>query len=288
MSSFACSACMATSGTLLGAKFGTDIFQCSNCCAVLADCPEPGPDFYSSHYFEGAECHAHGYVKVADVNPTDAALKRRLRMVGDGHLRVVDFGAGAGQFVKACEMNGLQALGVERSPEARRIAEHAFGVNLRPDTSSAKQWLGQDGEYVLTLWEVLEHSADPVALLDGLFMDMGRPCRVALSMPHGGYVAVAGLDWAQVKPPEHLVLYTAQAIASVASRVGYRIESVKLYQSHALNVALQRWGSRKNRRSVLWPLTGFMRLADPWLGKILPGKYFSGMEVSLVRLGDAR
>jgi hypothetical protein len=84
-------------------------------------------------------------------------IKRFVR----GPVRLMDFGAGAGAFVRASLDQGWQAVGVESSSSARERAREFFGVDLLD---------AMDGERydVITMWDVVEHLRDPRSVLEML------------------------------------------------------------------------------------------------------------------------
>jgi len=75
-----------------------------------------------------------------------------------GPIRLLDFGAGAGSFVRAALDQGWEATGVEQSTSARARAKEYYEVDL----------LGSlpDGRFdAITMWDVVEHLRDPRAVL---------------------------------------------------------------------------------------------------------------------------
>ncbi len=81
-------------------------------------------------------------------------LRERVAQTGS----LLDFGAGAGAFVRAAIDQGWDAHGVEQSESARRRARDTYQVELQATAG--------DGVYdVITLWDVVEHLREPAALL---------------------------------------------------------------------------------------------------------------------------
>lgn len=92
---------------------------------------------------------------------------------------VLDIGANAGQFVGLAQSRGISAWGLENSPyalaEARRL-KHPVAERLSdiPDLPFE----------ILTLWETLEHVADPLALLTEALPRLTEQGLVALTVPN--------------------------------------------------------------------------------------------------------
>jgi SAM-dependent methyltransferase len=98
------------------------------------------------------------------VDRLDAQLARAARRLAFVHScepkrgALLDFGAGAGAFVKSALDAGWQAEGVDRSDAARAKAQDRLGVTLHAEIPSR--------EYdVITLWDVVEHLRAPGDIL---------------------------------------------------------------------------------------------------------------------------
>jgi SAM-dependent methyltransferase len=76
----------------------------------------------------------------------------------DRPIRLVDFGAGSGSFVRAALDEGWDATGVEQSTAARARAKEFYDVELREE-------LGEERYDVATMWDVVEHLRDPQKVL---------------------------------------------------------------------------------------------------------------------------
>jgi len=75
--------------------------------------------------------------------------------------RLLDIGAGQGHFLKTTLDSGWQADGMEVSPAAREAADKLFNIKLLSKIPPP-----EDGHYgVVTLWDVIEHVANPKALI---------------------------------------------------------------------------------------------------------------------------
>lgn len=73
--------------------------------------------------------------------------------------KLLDFGAGAGSFVRAALGKGWDATGIEQSESARQRAKKFYDVELTDEL--------RDGLYdVVTLWDVIEHLREPVLILE--------------------------------------------------------------------------------------------------------------------------
>jgi SAM-dependent methyltransferase len=93
-----------------------------------------------------------------------AHVRKHLKRSGMNQpVRLADFGAGAGSFVRAALDQGWQATGIEQSDSASARAREFYGVELRKD------WAGEQYD-VVTMWDVIEHLRD----LEGTLRKIGE------------------------------------------------------------------------------------------------------------------
>lgn len=153
-------------------------------------------------------------------------------LAGSGPL--LDVGCGAGQFLSFARTLGWSDLeGVELSADAAEAARRATGAKVHGVDLLAVP-LPPGHFAAVTLWDVLEHLADP----------RGALCRVHELLRPGGVLLVAtpnrsgitlrslGSRTQVVTPPEHLFLASRKGLAQAAAAEGFqlkRIETSELY-----------------------------------------------------------
>ncbi|HWV87721.1 MAG TPA: class I SAM-dependent methyltransferase [Capillimicrobium sp.] len=82
---------------------------------------------------------------------------------GDGR-RLLDYGCGAGLFLRIADRRGFEPYGVDLSPAAIEIArQHPSGRNAHLGAPEDIPEIAAGGFDVITLWSVLAHLAEPVA-----------------------------------------------------------------------------------------------------------------------------
>jgi SAM-dependent methyltransferase len=134
-------------------------------------------------------------------------------MVPRGTL--LDVGCGRGEFIHAATQRGFDAEGVEFQPELARLGRELYGAQIT--YGDVWQILGNGRRFdVATAFEVIEHVADPVALLRA----MSRAGQhVAVSVPcaeRRPALFARGFD----DPPHHLTLWTAEALRLAMAQAG--------------------------------------------------------------------
>lgn len=259
----------------IGEKFDVTISRCSQCRSIVANCDEPLADFYEQSYFESDE---YGYsdaaISTSNINQQDAASRRRLDGIAiDG--TVIEVGAGNGSFVKAAESAGMRILGVERSEHMRATAHQVFGVELITDIPPLP-----DQPVAMVLIEVIEHVKAPRDFLEMLFEQLGKhPEKLLITTPNGAAFALMGLKWKQIKPPEHITLFTADGLRRMLVQLGYNYLEFHHYHSFFLEYAIQTFGSRSNRKvPILWMVSSLLRFADAAVCRLLPKRFALGLE----------
>lgn len=206
------------------------VAECAEC-RLAFQTPRPSPEA-SRAYMNWRWSSSDDYV--AD---RGAQMQRALQQVRyvepyvEGAIRLADFGAGAGSFVRAALDRGWTAVGVEQSESARARAKSFYGVDLLAQ-------LGNERYHVITMWDVVEHLRDPGAVLrmlgehlteDGLvFMETGNyenwrrllehdqwglylfdhqfyfsPGSLAQVLRNAGYQGFCVLDHNRAHPPRH-------------------------------------------------------------------------------------
>lgn len=135
--------------------------------AMVAECPACRMAFQSPRPSPEASLAYMNWRWRSDdayVGNRASQMRRAMTQVGhvrrfvDGPVRLLDFGAGAGSFVRAALDQGWDASGVEQSSSARQRAKALYDVELLDR-------LGTERYDVVTLWDVVEHLRDPRGLL---------------------------------------------------------------------------------------------------------------------------
>ncbi len=95
---------------------------------------------------------------------------------------ILDVGSGTGLFLATAKRRGWETYGIDDSVEATDYAREHFGLDL---------WVGDFTEFesrnqrfdVITGWDIIEHSRDPVGLLKVMRQSLAPGGSVALSTP---------------------------------------------------------------------------------------------------------
>ena len=150
------------------------------------------------------------------------ALKNKLKLINSQSPkgRILDIGAGVGDFLSVCKNDGWQTVGIEPSEKAKTIAK-SKGVSFVNHLSE----LENHSFDIITMWHVLEHVPD----LENQIKELKR-----LIKPNGTVIIAVpnfnsfdanyyGKYWAAFDVPIHLWHFSKTAIKKL-----FAIESLEL------------------------------------------------------------
>ena len=222
--------------------FSPDYWRCPECQTLvlremrpeeISQVRDDEHDFYGKNYYLHHLHEEHGYPDLETRARADLPerclhwLQTLLKFVPGPGAHTLELGCGHGGFVAMQRWAGLDATGLELSPWLVRQAREFFGVpilegRLEDQDLAAGSW------DAVVLMDVLEHLPDPrqtlgraVSLLrsPSSFLLIQTPC-----YPAGwSYEALRAQDHPflrQLKPSEHLYLFSEQAVQRLCAELG--------------------------------------------------------------------
>ncbi len=200
---------------------------------------EQQPPSYEEEYFEGDKLTAGGY---GDYTAQGAwRLEKSVRQVremrertGLRNGRVLDIGSGYGFFRVALGQAGFEHDGIEVSAFARAIAHSSYGLQTYGGTL-AEHHAGWSERYdAVTLFDLIEHLADPDALMRQVAHVLRPGGVVGIKTPNLGCpeADLFGPHYHSLKR-EHLAFFTPASLNATAIRAGLEPEDVRT-ASHLL------------------------------------------------------
>ena len=146
------------------------------------------------------------------------------RLVAPG--RLLDVGAGPGFMVAAARARGWDAAGLDLNAWAAAYAHDELGVDVRQ--GSLEDARLPDGELdAVSMLDLIEHVDDPRALLAEAARVLRPGGALAILTPDAGSPVsrALGARWPEVqRPPEHIVLFSVEGLASALEENGFEIE----------------------------------------------------------------
>ncbi|MEY4748047.1 MAG: hypothetical protein RIQ60_261 [Pseudomonadota bacterium] len=229
-----CNACGAPAPRGLYERDGFHIVACRDCGLVYVGEDPAAIDFnalYDESYYTGGQDGVFAdYVGQAAARR--ASARRRLSPLwGLGRLkrsgRLLDVGCAAGFFLVEAQARYGEVCGVELSEFSSRFARERFGLQVHTGTLQDAAYPGGHFDLV-TLWDVIEHVADPAAVLAEVARVLAPGGKVVLTTGDIGsaYAQARGAAWHLMTPPWHLYYFSRATLARVAARAGLRVDAI--------------------------------------------------------------
>ena len=164
--------------------------------------------------------------------------------------KLLDVGAGTGDFLVRAEKKGWTISGVEPSREARELASKK-GIHLTENTAS----LPSESFDVITLWHVLEHIPD----LEKQILELQRLLKknglLIVAVPNFKSFDAYKYknDWAAFDVPRHLWHFSRNSIERIFDPFGFKLQQVRPLKFDSYYVSLL---SEKNRKGFAGVVKG--------------------------------
>lgn len=205
------------------------VVRCSDCGLVYVTPrlrPEVLPEVYAGDYWRSDSPKQRGYADyVADAPLYLRTFEKRWRLVrrfAPRPGRALDVGCAAGYWLRVLAERGWEVAGVEPSAEIAAHARHALGPSRvhAGDLASARFEAGRFD--LVTLWDVVEHVPDPVALLREAARVLAPEGVLVLETQNveSRFARLLGPRWQHYKHLEHLYHFGPGSLSALLARSG--------------------------------------------------------------------
>lgn len=227
-----CIACGGKCHSLYAVKAGHKVWKCGTC-ATLFLYPLPKQSetkaVYCKEYFTGAQ-KGFGYIdydtdKEAMRSVFERYLKEFERILGKTG-RLLDIGAATGYFMKIAEERGWKTRGVEISTYATDIGR-SRGLDIEAGTIQSTDFRKESFD-VVTMWDVVEHVADPILDIDKAYLLLRPGGLLAINTPDSFslFAKIMGPRWHLLVPPEHIFYFNRKSLKMMLRKRGFEILQV--------------------------------------------------------------
>jgi len=199
--------------------------KCKGCGLVFLS---PRPDEREIPRFYGEDYYGEGSQKFRSCleAPRLFFAWNRMRRVLKFFSRpgkVLDVGCGQGTFLQLIKGKGWEVAGTELTQESASRASR-LGIPVSIGEIDENRFPPHSFD-LITLWQVLEHLAEPRKTLKSLLGLLRKGGIVAISTPNiDSLQAEVGKDrWFHLDPPRHLYLFSPRTLERIMASLGFRL-----------------------------------------------------------------
>lgn len=231
----ACNLCGGLDHVHLFTKQGYRLVRCKACDLAFITNP-PDAAGIAALYTAKADYHdelldpaSRPFGRMRGIARQHVAMLRRSTGGAQG-LSVLDIGCSSGLFLDEARKAGFAVRGAEISPESSAFAREHFGLPVH--TGDWRDAGYADASFdVVTLFDVIEHLADPQAELDAVIRLL-KPGGLLLQstpdidglFPRLSYLVARQIDyWPHPEPPWHLFQFSAATLGAMTEKAGFRV-----------------------------------------------------------------
>ncbi len=218
--------------------YATNVVQCNQCSFIYCNPKIVIADELEKSHYNNSGTYLDSENKFPG-GPYLDGLKAILKFSTKG--RLLDIGAGKGEFLEFARNNGFVVNGIEPSPQFCIYALERFGIPLYCGTvvDYKRETLRSESQDCITLFHVLEHVKDPKELLIELITLFSPSGICYIEVPNADATLLRfvdlifkllGKDWSSrlspIHPPFHSIGYTRNSLNKLIEDSGYEILEV--------------------------------------------------------------
>lgn len=244
-------------------KDGYEILQCRSCGILFrADLPDSDSlrEIYGAAYFAASagDTGGQGYADYLGEEANHRANARARLGLLERHLTpggLLDVGCAAGFFLDEARALGWEGEGVEVSAGMVDHARNHLGLSVH-DAPFADVALDAGTFDAVTMWDYIEHSADPAGDLKHASQLLRPGGILALSTgdARSMIARLSGSRWHLLTPRHHNFFFTQESLEKAFASAGMRVE-LMTYASNLYSVYYLLYKLR-----TLWDFPGLERI----------------------------
>jgi SAM-dependent methyltransferase len=184
---------------------------------------------YDEGYWSSNAAKIRGYTDYrADAPLYLKTYAKRMRVIRRNFSRpgrVLDVGCAAGYFLEVMRSEGWEVLGLEQSDSIRRSAEARLGPEHVRGGLLSQAELAAGSFDLVTLWDVLEHVPDTLALLAEVRRLLAPEGKLLIETQDVSSRAarLLGRRWQHYKHAEHIYHFEPRTLENALAKAGFEV-----------------------------------------------------------------
>jgi SAM-dependent methyltransferase len=216
----------------------TNVAECITCGFIFTN-----PMIYGMEHLETSHYDNPEVYQSDEKGDIPAMFERRLTYISSFSpgKKLLDIGAGKGEFLNTAKKLRWDVSGVEPSPRFCRYAKETFNIDLKQGFLDTETFAGRHFD-LITLNHVLEHVDKPYQLLDLISLYLDKSGILFIEVPNVNstllhiadiYFRLKGLKWSSrlspLHPPYHKYGYSEKSLRYLLNKAGFKVLGVKTY-----------------------------------------------------------
>ena len=138
--------------------------------------------------------------------------------------KILDVGCSTGIFLNAMQIEGWETQGIEINSNAALFARQRFDLDIFQGQLLDTE-LSPKSADVITFWDVIEHTFDPLATLKKAHLLLRDRGIVVMTLPHWESLdrRLFGLQWIGYDAPRHLHIFPREVLGKLLEKAGFDI-----------------------------------------------------------------
>lgn len=219
----------------------TDVVRCKTCDFIYTNPEIKGLEHLEKTHYNNPDNYMRemegGLSKMFAVR-----INLLKKLVSPSQKKLLDIGAGKGEFVKEAIMKGFNAIGIEPSPNFCKYGRDELGVTLHQGFLNDIEAIKSEKYDVVTLNHVLEHVEEPNELLSSIHDYLNGDGLIFIEVPNCDsyflriadlYFKFRKLNWSTrlspLHPPFHKFGYTPKALKFILKKNNFELTKIFTY-----------------------------------------------------------
>lgn len=217
------------------------LVQCEACGMVYTN-PRPTKENLGK-YYDSPQYHSHSNAfspaQILYSLARRIALQRKYLLIKSLHPnsngKLLDFGCGAGHFLRHMQKHNWQVDGVEISEHARLSAQTLVHKTIHSSLDTLQETFD-----LITAWHVVEHMPDPVTTLHELREHLNPSGHLVIAVPNhlSADAKHYRSHWAGYDVPRHLMHFSQKTMKLVAKKCKLKLVAIHPMYLDAYYVSL--------------------------------------------------